>query len=170
MRQVLPKATLEVRMDSAFFSDEIIRALEAIGILYTISVPFDRFRELKVKIEKRRLWQHADRQSGFFQCRRKPKCWERERRFLFIRTREPIQRKQPVQLSLFTPHQYGYQLKVILANMPLSARKVLALHNARGAQEGAFAELKSQTQMEYIPAGVSLPTRPGSSRPSWRTI
>jgi hypothetical protein len=31
------------------------------------------------------------------------------------------------------------------------ARKVLALHNGSGAQEAIFAELKSQTQMDYIP-------------------
>ena len=27
----------------------------------------------------------------------------------------------------------------------------LAFHNGRGAQEGVFAELKSQTQMDYVP-------------------
>lgn len=151
IRQILPQAILEARLDSAFFSDEIVRVLEALGIRYTISVPFERFCELKVKIEKRSLWHRADRMTGYFQCRWKPSCWERERRFLFVRTREPIQRKEPVQLSLFTPHQYGYQFKVILTNTALSARKVLALHNGRGAQEGIFAELKSQTQLDYIP-------------------
>jgi hypothetical protein len=40
---------------------------------------------------------------------------------------------------------------VILTNATLSARRVLALHNSRGAQEAIFAELKSQTQMDYIP-------------------
>jgi Transposase DDE domain group 1 len=151
IRQILPKAILEVRMDCAFFSDEIVSALEALGILYTISVPFERFVELKVKIEKRLLWRRVDRITSFFPCRWKPKCWHRARRFLFIRTREPKQRKEPVQLTLFAPYEYGYQFKVILTNMPLSARKVLALHNGRGAQEALFAELKSQTQMDYIP-------------------
>jgi len=151
IRQILPKVIIEVRMDCAFFSDEIIRPLEALGILYTISVPFERFSELKSKIEKRRFWQRADRTRRFFACRWKPKCWDRERRFLFIRTREPKQRKEPVQLTLFAPYEYGFQFKVILTNMPLSARKVLALHNGRGAQEAIFAELKSQAQMDYIP-------------------
>ena len=56
-----------------------------------------------------------------------------------------------MQLTLFAPYEYGFQFKVILTNMPLSARKVLALHNGRGAQEAIFAELKSQAQMDYIP-------------------
>ena len=72
-------------------------------------------------------------------------------RFVFIRTREPKQRKGPLQLNLFAPYEYGYQFKVIHTNATLSARKLLALHNGRGAQEVIFAELKSQTQMDYIP-------------------
>jgi hypothetical protein len=151
IRQILPKAIIEVRMDCAFFSDEIIRPLEALGILYTISVPFERFPELKTKIEKRRLWHRANRTTRFFACQWKPKSWDCERRFLFIRTREPKQRKEPVQLTLFAPYEYGCQFKVILTNMPLSARKNLALHNGRGAQEAIFAELKSQAQMDSIP-------------------
>ena len=39
---------------------------------------------------------------------------------------------------------------MIIANKPLSARNALNFHNGRGAQEGVFAELKSQTQMDYV--------------------
>jgi hypothetical protein len=151
IRQILPHVILEVRMDSAFFSEEIVAALDALGIQYTISVPFERLAQLKTKIEKRLLWHRADRDVKFFECYWKPKCWNETRRFLFIRTREPKQRKGPLQLNLFAPYEYGYQFKVILTNATLSARKLLALHNGRGAQEAIFAELKSQTQMDYIP-------------------
>ena len=34
-------------------SDEIVHALEVIGVKYTISVPFKRFAELKSVIERR---------------------------------------------------------------------------------------------------------------------
>jgi len=151
IRQILPKVNLEVRMDCAFFSEEIVRALDALGIQYTISVPFERLAQLKKKVEKRLLWHRADRDVRFFECYWKPKCWAETRRFIFIRTREAKQRKGPLQLNLFAPYEYGYQFKVILTNATLSARKVLALHNGRGAQEAIFAELKSQTQMDYIP-------------------
>ena len=56
VRELLPRAKLEIRMDSAFFSDEIVRALEALGVQYTISVPFERLAALKQMIEKRRVW------------------------------------------------------------------------------------------------------------------
>ena len=151
IRQILPRVILEVRMDCAFFSDEIVRALDALGIQYTISVPFERLTQLKTKIENRHIWHRTDREVSFFECYWKPNCWDETRRFIFIRTREPKQRKGPLQLNLFAPYEYGYQFKVILTNATLSARKLLALHNGRGAQEAIFAELKSQTQMDYIP-------------------
>ncbi len=46
IRQILPKVILKVRMDSAFFSDEIVSALDALGIHYTISFPFERLVQL----------------------------------------------------------------------------------------------------------------------------
>lgn len=151
MRQILPTAVLEVRMDCAFFSDEIVSALDVLGIQYTISVPFERFAELKTDIERRVRWHRIDEDMSFFESHWKPQCWSDPRRFVFIRSREPQQRKGPLQLGLFTPYEYGYQFKVILTNATLSATKLLALHNGRGAQEAIFAELKSQAQMDYVP-------------------
>lgn len=43
-------------MDSAFFSDEIVHALESEGVEFTISVPFERFPDLKQQIKSRRSW------------------------------------------------------------------------------------------------------------------
>lgn len=151
IRQILPSVILEVRMDSAFFSDEIVSALDALGVHYTISVPFERLAQLKCAVEQRSRWQRFDDTLSFFEMRWKPKSWAMTHRFVVIRTREPEQRKGPLQLGLFDPYVYGHQFKVILTNIKLSARKLLALHNGRGAQEGIFAELKSQAQMDYVP-------------------
>src|SRR6266849_3497049 len=41
IREALPGVMIEIRMDSAFFSDEMVRALEALGVEFTISVPFE---------------------------------------------------------------------------------------------------------------------------------
>ena len=49
VKQALPGITLEVRMDGAFFSDTIVSALDQAKIEYTISVPFERFAQLKVR-------------------------------------------------------------------------------------------------------------------------
>jgi len=39
----------------------------------------------------------------------------------------------------------------VITNKSVSARKVVRFYHGRAAQEGLFAELKSQTQMDYVP-------------------
>ena len=56
VRTVLPAARIEVRMDSAFFSEAMIRKLKELKVHYAISVPFERFCELKGFIEHRLWW------------------------------------------------------------------------------------------------------------------
>ena len=151
VREALPHAVIEVRMDSAFFSDEIISAMDAWGIEFTVSVPFERFVELKGMIEGRQRWRRLDRQVAYFEAAWKPQAWDQRFRFVFVRTRTKKQYKGPVQLDLFIPHEYGYEFKVIVTNKSLKAKRLVAFHEGRGSQEGIFAELKSQCQMGYVP-------------------
>ena len=151
IRAVLPNSIVEVRMDGAFFSDAIVCMIEAEGVEFTVSVPFERFAALKGIVEQRKRWYELDDRWSCFETRWKPKSWDRRHRFVCIRQRHRVQHKQPVQLNLFVPYEHGYDFKVIITNKTLSAKNVLKYHNGRGAQEGVFAELKSQTQMDYVP-------------------
>jgi hypothetical protein len=151
IRAALPGCTIEVRMDGAFFSDAIVSMLENEEVEFTISVPFERFVALKSIVEGRKRWHALDERWSCFETQWKPKSWNRRHRFVCIRQRSRIQHKEPVQLNLFIPYEYGYDFKVIISNKSLCAKKVLNYHNGRGAQEGLFAELKSQTQMDYVP-------------------
>lgn len=151
IRAIVPRARLEVRMDSAFFSDDIVGMLDDEGVEFTISVPFERFAELKGRVEARKRWRYLSQYCDFFETSWKPKRWDEKYRFVFIRTCNRQQYRGPVQLDLFIPYTYDYDFKVIVTNKRIKARKVLAYHNGRGAQEGIFAELKSQAQMDYIP-------------------
>ena len=151
VRNVLPGVILEVRMDSAFFSDEIVAALNEQDVQFSISVPFERFVELKQMIERRRRWSAIDDALSYFETDWKPKSWPRRCRFVLIRTRAKQQQKGPVQLDLFVPYQYGYEFKVIVTNKDLGAAALVDYHGGRGSQEGVFAELKTQCQMDYIP-------------------
>jgi hypothetical protein len=151
IRTIAPRAIIEVRMDSAFFSDAIVGRLENEGVEFTISVPFERFAKLKHIVEGRKRWRHLDQRCHFFEMRWKPNSWQRKQRFVFIRTRNRKQHKEPLQLDMFIPYEYGHDFKVIVTNKRINAKKALAFHNGRGSQEGIFAELKSQAQMDYIP-------------------
>ncbi len=151
IRAALRGVRIEVRMDSAFFSDEIVTALDDAGVEFTISVPFERFVELKAMIEGRLRWRRFAADLCFFQTSWKPKSWDGRFRFLFIRQAVEIRQKEPIQLDLFVPQQRGYDFKVIVTNKHTWVRQVVAFHNGRGAQEAVFAELKSQCQADYVP-------------------
>lgn len=151
IKAILPRAKIEARMDSAFFSDDIVRMLDREGVEFTVSVPFERFTALKTLIENRKRWHRLNGQCSFFEANWKPASWNDRYRFVFIRSQNRKQYKGAVQLDLFIPYEYGHDFKVIVTNKAVSARKALSFHNGRGAQEGVFAELKSQTQMDYVP-------------------
>ena len=151
MRGILPNAVIEVRMDSAFFNDDIVFALHEEGVEFSVSVPFERFTELKKRIEARKRWHRLSDDVHYFESVWKPASWDRRFRFLFIRTRAKRQRKGEVQLNLFTPYERGYEFKVIVTNKPIDAGRVVAFHEGRGSQEGIFGELKSHCHMDYIP-------------------
>ncbi|MFQ5433226.1 MAG: IS1380 family transposase [Nitrospinota bacterium] len=151
VQAVAPYALIEVRMDSAFFSDEIIEALVNRGVEFTLSVPFERFAELKRMIEGRRRWRRLNSEADYFESTWKPQCWDTRFRFIFIRTKTKKQQKGPVQLDLFIPYEYGYEFKVIVTNKTTRARRVAAYHEGRGSQEGIFAELKSHCHLDYVP-------------------
>ncbi len=151
VRNTLVDVKIEVRMDGAFFSDAIVHALDKARIEYTISVPFERFAQLKAIIEGRSTWYVMNSSCDYFEMNWKPKSWGKRHRFLFVRQRSKIQHKEPVQLDMFVPYEYGYDFKVVLTNKRLGAAKAMAYHNGRGSQESIFAELKSHNQLDYVP-------------------
>ena len=95
--------------------------LDSEGVEFSISVPFERFSELKGMVETRKRWRWLDGTWSYFETQWSPKCWNRKFRFLFIRQKVKKQSKDPVQLDLFIPHEQGYEFKVIVTNKKGSA-------------------------------------------------
>jgi hypothetical protein len=152
IRAALPGVVVEARLDSAFFSDGIVSQLAALGVEFSLSVPFERFVELKQLIEARRRWQQVDSETQAFELHWKPKCWQRRYRLVVLKTRRAERAKGPLQLDLFVPVDFEHDFTVVVTNKQLSARRIVRFHHGRGAQEGVFAELKSQGHLDYIPA------------------
>jgi len=159
LRLALPGVIVEVRMDAAFFGKDIVSMLIDRSIQFSISVPFERLVELKRKIETRLRWTTSNVDTAFFEQTWKPKSWDHACRFLFVRTRQEVQSKEPIQLDLFIPQEFGYAHKVILTNKTTSAAQVIDFHNGRGSQENVFAELKTDANMEYIPFNRLIPNQ-----------
>lgn len=150
-RAAVPLAVMEARFDSAFFQEPLLKRLDADGVEFTVSVPFERFAELKAIIEGRQRWRTLDETWSFFESDWKPKVWNERFRFIFIRQLVKVKRKGPLQLDLFVPQDFDYEYKVLVTNKTCGAKKALMFHNGRGAQEGVFAEAKDEAQLDYIP-------------------
>lgn len=146
-----PRTIIESRTDSAFFSDQILNEQESLGIEYTTSVPFSRFSELKSMVEKRTKWHTLDDDESYFECAWKAKSWSVKRRIIFIKQRVRQVSKEPVQLDLFEPYDYGFEFKAIVTNKNTHAKSILKFHNGRGSQEGIFSELKTHCNQDYVP-------------------
>ena len=151
MRTFSPFSRLETRMDSAHFNEETCAWLEDQGIEFTVSVPFQRFPELKGLIEQRKRWRRIDKEWFFFERDWHPKSWDWSFRFIFYRHRVKKQRKGPLQLEIFEPVSRDYDYKVVVTNKTAKAKSVLLFHNGRGSQENIFSELKSDGPLDYIP-------------------
>ena len=151
VREALPGTHVESRMDSAFYNEALIDHLHRTAVMFTASVPFERWTELEAMVEHCEQWSPVDDETSVHEVSWKPKCWKQSYRCVFVRKRVRRQNKQPIQLDLFVPHEHDYEVKVIVTNQNMTPREVVEFHEGRGAQEGVFAELKTHCQMEYIP-------------------
>ena len=142
---------IDVRLDGAFFADELVTSLEALQVGYTVSVPFERFIELKAMIEQQTHWWRIDQTQAGFEAQWAPTCWAHARRFVFVRQTVQTPIKEPLQLDLFQPRETDFRFTVLLTNKTAELATIVPFHNSRGAQEGLFAELKSDNGLAYIP-------------------
>lgn len=154
VKGLLPRATVESRVDSAFFAFEILQVLANEQVQFTCSVPFLRLAELKAIVENTDSWQRIDDTWSYFETSWRPKTWAAAQafRFICVRRRNPKLRKGPLQLDLFEPKDFVYDYKVIVTNRSTSARAVLLFHNGRGSQEGIFGEAKKDAALGVLPS------------------
>jgi len=150
-KKELKNTIFKSRIDSAFFNKKIFYTLDGNNVKFTASVPFERFPELKEKIEKRKRWKKIDKEWSYFEINWKPKSWDTTYRFIFTRRKTKKQRKGPLQLHLFEPRDYNFDYKVVVSNKTESAKHLILFHNGRGSQEAIFGNAKQDTGLGVIP-------------------
>jgi hypothetical protein len=148
----LPGSALESRMDSAFFSQDILSIFNCNHVKFTASVPFERLTQLKEMVESRKRWRKIDGQWSYFETSWKPKSWDSCYRFIFTRKKTRRQRKGMLQLHLFEPRDFDFDYKVIVTNKTESAKSVVSFHNGRGSQEGIFGDAKNDAALNVVPS------------------
>ena len=151
IKSELSGTTIESRMDSAFFNEEIISIMAQNNVKFTTSVPFARFGVLKKIIENCSSWNKIDKNWSYFETQWKPETWNAEFRFVFTRKKIKKPQKGPLQLDLFVPLDLNYEYKVIATNKTESAKAVVLFHNGRGSQESIFGDAKTDNGLGVIP-------------------
>lgn len=155
--QRLPGVQLETRVDSAFFNEIVFLTLQEHDVEFSASVPFERFPQLKQRIESCEQWLHVDETHSVFESEWKPKSWDDSYRLIFVRTRRPVRRQGPLQLDLFIPRDFEYEYSVIATTKTTTARNVVEFHHGRGSQEKLLGEAKEHAALDVI-AGRRLST------------
>ena len=152
IKKDLKNTIFESRIDSAFFSEKILSALDRNYVKFSATVPFERFTQLKEMVEERKRWRTIDHEWSYFETKWKPKSWDTFYRFIFIRRKNKKQQKGPLQLHLFEPRDFQFDYKVIVTNKIDSAKSVAMFHNGRGSQEAIFADAKNDAGLNVIPS------------------
>ena len=151
LREQMPGVRIEIRMDAAFFQEEILHYLSKENIQFAVKVPMWKWLKLKETINARQRWHHAGKRLSWFKQIVDIEQWSHTVEMTFYR--EKISDKPPKhhQLDLFTPDDGTYEYSVICSNKTLTAPNLLDFYNGRCAMEHHIAEIKGEFAFDSIP-------------------
>jgi len=151
VREKLPQVRIEVRLDSAFFQQEILKYLYRENILFAVKVPMCKWLRLKETINARNRWHWASEKLAWFKSSLQLECWDMEIGLTFFREKISDRPKKGHQFDLFTPDDGIYEFSVICSTMNLTAPHLLDFYNGRCAMEHAISEFKGEFGFASIP-------------------
>lgn len=152
IRQWLPKAVIEVRMDAAFFQEDILKYLLNSKIEFAMKVPMWQWLDLKWIMASRQRWHKDGENLQWFRENLPIPAWNITIPVLFLRERisNDLPKKNH-QLDFFTPDDGVYEHQVILTNKDLGPKNTLDFYNGRCSMEHSIAELKREFGFDAIP-------------------
>ncbi len=151
VREKLPHVRIEVRMDSAFFQEEILKFLTREHIRFAVKVPMWKWLRLKDTINSRERWNHAGKTLAWFKSHIQLECWDMELDLTFFREKLSDHPKKGHQFDLFTPDDGVYEYSVVYSTMSLTPPNLLDFYNGRCSMEHQIAELKGEFGFASVP-------------------
>jgi len=152
VRAFLGNVLLEVRLDSAFFQEDIVDYLDTKGVEYAIKVPLWNHGSLKPAINARQRWHRVSSELSWFRHRLYIKKWQRHVDVVIYRKRLSKKKQgQCMQLDLFCPDDGVYEYCAICSNKNLHPKSLLDFFNGRCAMEHQISELKQEFGFDAVP-------------------
>jgi hypothetical protein len=145
------RRVLEMRMDGAFFRDDVLDLLDFKRVEYGIKVPFYPWLGLKGHIVKRRRWQRVDDTVDCFELRLAIKPWSRSVRMVIYRKKVAHETRKNFQLDLFDPDDGHYEYSAVATNKSITGRTLWFFMCGRGIHEKVYGELKSGYAFGCVP-------------------
>lgn len=152
VRQELPGIIIEVRIDAAFFTNEIIGYLEREKIEFAVRVPMWSRLYLKDRIILRQRWHHSDNNISWFKEEVYIETWDKEVELIFFRKKiSESSPKSPFQLDLFSPDDGVYEYSVLYSNKKIEPQNIMEFYNGRCSMEHQIAEIKDEFGFDTVP-------------------
>jgi hypothetical protein len=151
VREKMPGVRIEIRMDAAFFQEEILHYLDRENIQFAVKVPMWKWLKLKETINARQRWHSASEKLSWFKEIVDIEQWNHQVEMTFYREKISDTPPKHYQLDLFTPDDGTYEYSVICSNKKLTPSNLLDFYNGRCAMEHHIAEIKGEFAFDSIP-------------------
>jgi hypothetical protein len=153
IRAVLPGTVIEVRMDAAFFTPEIVRFLRKSHVEYVVKMPMWKWSGIKDEINATRYWHHANPELSWTKKSVFLKRWGEPVEVICFRKKISDKPGGTVghQLDLFSPDDGIYEYFVLHTNKKLRPDNLVDFYNGRCAMEHQIAEIKGEFAFDVVP-------------------
>jgi len=142
---------LELRMDAAFFQQNLLKLLVRQNCGYAVKVPFIKWTGVKALVAVQSRWSAVAADIDCFQTRLALAVWGLELRVVVYRKRVHHPSPKNYQLDLFSPDDGYFEYSAVATNLTLTPRALWYFAAGRGAQEKTIAELKGEFALDAVP-------------------
>lgn len=142
---------LELRMDAAFFQQNLLKLLARSGCFYAVKVPFCKWTGVKALVAAQSCWSAVAADIDCFETRLALAAWGLELRVVIYRKRVHHRSAKNYQLDLFSPDDGYFEYSAVATNLTLTPRALWYFAAGRGAQEKTIAELKQEFALDVVP-------------------
>jgi hypothetical protein len=153
VRSLLPGVAIEVRLDSAFFTREIVGFLNKAKAEYVVKMPMWKWTGIKDAVNATRYWHHASAELSWTKQHIFLKKWGRQVEVICFRKKISDKPGGTVghQLDLFSPDDGIYEYFVLQTNKRIQPGNLVEFYNGRCAMEHQIAEIKGEFAFDVVP-------------------